>query len=166
VPDRRSRARAAPQAAVTISTAGEADLVELVALMLAYCDFYDASPTEERLQALARTLIADPEREGVQLLARDDCERAVGFATLYWTWSTSRAAPVGTMNDLFVVPEARGRRVGERLLEACVARCAARRAVELQWQTAPSNKRAQALYDRVGGRREGWLSYSLEVADR
>jgi len=57
---------------------------------------------------LSRALLADPEREGLQLLARDDAGRAVGFATLYWTWQTLAAARVGVMNDLFVAPEARG----------------------------------------------------------
>jgi RimJ/RimL family protein N-acetyltransferase len=29
------------------------------------------------------------------------------------------------------------------------------------WQTARDNQRAQALYDRIGARREEWLDYSL-----
>lgn len=154
---------AGPYATVTISPAGEGDLGELLALMRAYCDFYEVSPSDERLLELSRKLIADPSREGVQLIARDGNGSALGFATLYWSWSTSRAAPLGTMNDLYVVPEARGRRVGERLIEACVKRCAEHGTAEMEWQTAPDNKPAQALYDRVGGRREAWLNYSLEV---
>src|SRR5258708_35070311 len=105
-------------AAVTVSLAGERDLGELLALMREYCDFYEVNPSDQRLLALARTLIADPRREGVQLIARDPAGGAVGFATLYWSFSTARAAPIGTMNDLFVVPRARGLRVGERLIEA------------------------------------------------
>ena len=33
----------------------------------------------------------------------------------------------------------------------------------LGWQTAKDNHRAQAVYERVGGRREEWLDYSLET---
>jgi len=33
----------------------------------------------------------------------------------------------------------------------------------LAWQTALDNTRAQAVYDRVGGRRSQWLDYSLDV---
>jgi ribosomal protein S18 acetylase RimI-like enzyme len=150
-------------AGVTVSLAGERDLGELLALMREYCDFYEVHPSDQRLLALARTLIADPLREGVQLIAREGGGEAVGFATLYWSFSTARAAPLGTMNDLFVVPRARGLRVGERLIEACLERCAAHGAEEMEWQTAPENRPAQALYDRIGGRREKWLSYSLEV---
>ncbi|HXD53162.1 MAG TPA: GNAT family N-acetyltransferase [Solirubrobacteraceae bacterium] len=150
-------------AAVTIAPAGEADLAELLVLMRGYCDFYEVEPADEDLLALCRTLIADPARQGVQLIARGPGGEALGFATLYWSWSTSRAAPLGTMNDLFVIPQARGLRIGERLIEACVERCAEHGAREMEWQTAPDNARAQALYDRIGGRHEPWLCYSLPV---
>lgn len=159
-------ASAPAAAAVTVSLAGVEDLDELLVLMRGYCDFYAVSPSDQSLQALSRSLIADPQREGVQLIARDAAGRAQGFATLYWSWSTSRAAPLGTMNDLFVLPEARGLRIGERLIDACLHFCAEHGAAEMEWQTAPDNVRAQALYDRVGGRREDWLSYSLPVPDR
>ncbi len=142
---------------------GDGDLAELLVLMRAYCDFYEVSPSDERLLALARALLSDPASQGVQLIARGRDGDALGFATLYWSWSTSRAAPLGVMNDLFVVPAARGRRIGEALIEACLRRCAEHGAEEMEWQTAPGNVTAQALYDRIGGRREDWLSYSLPV---
>ena len=40
---------------------------------------------------MSRALIADPAREGMQLVARDEAARAIGFATIFWTWSTTRA---------------------------------------------------------------------------
>ena len=146
-----------------IARAGEGDLPELLALMRGYCDFYAVAPTDAALRALARVLIADPEREGVQLLGRDAAGAAGGFATLYWSWSTAAAARIGVMNDLFVAESARGRGLAEQLIAACMRECAARGAVALEWQTAPDNARAQAVYDRVDGRRERWLSYSLDV---
>jgi GNAT superfamily N-acetyltransferase len=146
-----------------IETVTEADLADLLPLMRAYCDFYGSSPADDALLAMSRALIADPEREGVQLLAREGGAggAAVGFATIFWTWSTNSAARVGTMNDLFVAPEARGRRVADALIRACVERCRQRGAVRLEWQTALDNHRAQAVYERVGGKRERWLDYSL-----
>ena len=112
---------------------------------------------------MSRALIADPEDEGVQLLARDPAGAAVGFATVFWTWSTLSASRTGVMNDLFVAPEARGRGVAEALIDACVARCGERGASRLTWQTAKDNGRAQAVYERVGARREEWLDYGLEA---
>ncbi len=141
----------------------DADLEALLPLMRAYCDFYEASPSDESLLALSRALVAYPEREGVQLLARDDEGRAVGFATIYWTWATTRAERIGVMNDLYVAPEGRGTGLAEVLIEACRAECAARGAGKLTWQTAPDNERAMKVYDRVGGTREQWVDYWLPV---
>jgi GNAT superfamily N-acetyltransferase len=148
-----------------IAPVTEADLPELLPLMRGYCDFYGSNPSDDALLAMSRTLIADPEREGVQLLARDDAGRAVAFATIFWTWSTNSAARVGTMNDLFVAAEARGSGAADALIEACVERCRERGAVRLEWQTALDNHRAQAVYERVGGKREQWLDYSLPASD-
>jgi GNAT superfamily N-acetyltransferase len=146
-------------------TTTEADLAELLPLMRGYCDFYNSNPSDDALLAMSRALIADPEREGLQLIARDDDGRAVGFATIFWTWSTNSAARLGTMNDLFVTEAARGTGAADALIRACVERCRERGAVRLEWQTALDNHRAQAVYDRLGGKREQWYDYSLPVSD-
>jgi GNAT superfamily N-acetyltransferase len=139
------------------------DLDELLALMRAYCDFYDAAPSDASLRELSRTLLADPDSAGVQLLATDADGRAIGFATIYWSYATTLAAPIGVMNDLFVAPSARGSGAAQALISACQAECARHGARRLTWQTAPDNKRAQTVYDRVGGRREQWIDYWLPV---
>jgi GNAT superfamily N-acetyltransferase len=140
----------------------EAHVTELLPLMRGYCDFYEVDPSDEALLALSRALIADPEREGVQLLARNEGQ-AVGFATIFWSWATTSAERIGVMNDLFVAPEARGTGVAQELIEACRAECAARGAGKLSWQTAPDNAAAMKLYDRVGATREQWVDYWLPV---
>lgn len=144
-----------------ISRVGSADVDELLPLVRAYCDFYEASPSDDDLIRLFGALIDDPEREGMQLIARDAGGAAVGFATIYWSWSTSDAARIGVMNDLFVAEAARGRGIAERLIAACRSECARRGARRLAWQTAPDNARAQAVYERVGGTRESWVDYWL-----
>jgi hypothetical protein len=93
---------------VQITVVGSADLQELLPLLRAYCDFYQVAPVDQALLELSQALLADPQREGLQLLARDDTGRAVGFATLLWTWQTLAAARVGVMNDLYVAAAARG----------------------------------------------------------
>jgi GNAT superfamily N-acetyltransferase len=148
---------------LTISSATNEDLGDLLALMRAYCDFYEVAPTDDALLALARALIADPDREGIQLIARDDGGAAIGFATIFWSWSTLRASRIGVMNDLFVAPAARGSGLAEALIEACVEECRARGAAALSWQTAKDNERAQRVYERIGATRAEWIDYSVST---
>jgi GNAT superfamily N-acetyltransferase len=147
-----------------ITTVAEADLLELLPLMRGYCDFYEVDPSDDDLLAMSRALIADSDREGTQLIARDEEGRASGFATIFWTWTTLSAARIGVMNDLFVTERARGTGVAEALIAACAERCREYGAVSLDWTTARDNHRAQRLYERVGAKRdERWVDNSLDV---
>ena len=141
-----------------------ADLPELLPLVRAYCDFYGVAPTDEELLTVSRALIADPDREGIQLIARGDGGEAVGFATVYWSWDTLIAARVGIMHDLFVIPPARGTGIADLLIEACVEECRRHGAAKLGWQTAPDNTRARHVYERVGATRDEWVDYWLSVS--
>jgi GNAT superfamily N-acetyltransferase len=147
----------------SIAPVESADLGDVFELMRAYCDFYEASPREESLLRLAHALLADPERAGVQLIARDERGAASGFASLFWSFDTLEGGEIGVMNDLFVIPRARGMGLGMRLIEACIERCSARGLLSMAWQTAPENAPAQRLYDRLGARREEAIVYSLAL---
>jgi GNAT superfamily N-acetyltransferase len=147
---------------LTIERVTETDLTELLPLMRAYCNFYEVAPSDDELLSLSRALLADPEHEGIQLLARDE-GRADGFATIFWSWATTSAERIGVMNDLFVAPEARGTGLAAALIESCRAECAARGVGKLTWQTAPDNAAAMKVYDRVGATREQWVDYWLPV---
>ena len=144
----------------TVST--EAEVERLLPLMRAYCDFYRVRPPDAALLSMSRSLIADPTREGVQLIATRG-DRDLGFATLFWSWETTTAGRVGVMNDLYVIAASRGRGVGSALIKACLERCRDHGAVRMIWQTAVDNLAAQAVYDHVGATRETWVDYWLET---
>ena len=146
-----------------IERVGVVDLPVLMPMMRAYCDFYEVDPRDDRLVALSRALIEDPS-EGEQLIARDDEGIPLGFATIYWTWQTLDAARIGVLNDLYTVPEARGKGVGRALIEHCRGLCRKRGAAKLYWETATDNETAQRLYDGIPGA-EGstWLIYEIDA---
>ena len=146
-----------------ISRVREEDLPDLLPLMAAYLDFYETSAEPTVLEELCRALLADPRHEGVQLLARGPDGSAAGFATVYWSWSTTRPGRLGIMNDLFVAPAARGTGLADALIAACRDLALEHGARTLTWMTAPDNHRAQAVYDRSGASASSWLEYELEV---
>jgi GNAT superfamily N-acetyltransferase len=147
---------------VSIEPVGHPDLDDLLPMLRAYCAFYERAPDDDALLELARSLIARPD-EGVQLIARSEAGEPLGFATVYWTWQTTTASRLGVMNDLFVVLEHRGHGVGEALIEACRRLAREHGAARLAWQTAPDNRTAQRLYERVGATREQWIDYWLDA---
>jgi GNAT superfamily N-acetyltransferase len=147
----------------TIGRVAASDLDDLLPLMRAYCDFYSVSPSDEDLLGMSRALIADPEHEGVQFIARGADGAAAGFASLFWTWDTTEGGRIAVMNDLYVDTGSRKGGVGTELIEACRAEARERGARRLRWQTALDNTCAQSVYDRLGGERAQWLDYSLPI---
>ena len=145
----------------TITLVTEDDLTDLLPLLRGYCDFYEVDPPDEQLLAMCRALIADPEREGLQLIARDADGTPHGFATVFWTWQTLDAGRIGVMNDLFVHPDARGTGLASALIEACADRTREHGGKVLAWETALDNVRAQTVYARVGATASRWLTYEL-----
>lgn len=138
------------------------DLDDLLPLVRAYCQFNGVQRSDESLLAISRALIADPDREGVQLLGRNAAGDAVGFATVVWTWATWAGGRVGIMGDLFVASPARRAGCGRALIEACRRECSRVGALGLMWTTAPDNTAARSLYESLGASSREWIDYWLD----
>jgi GNAT superfamily N-acetyltransferase len=129
--------------------------------MEGYFAFYqEPLPQAGKLEALLDTLERQPDR-GVQLVAEVD-GRLRGFATLYACLDTFLADRILVMNDLFVDPEFRNGGVGAALFEASLAYARQHDYARLDWVTAQDNRDAQRFYERHGGRRGPWVSYSAK----
>jgi GNAT superfamily N-acetyltransferase len=148
---------------MTVRKATVADLAALAPLLRGYTDFYESNPTDEGLEAMARDVIAAPEERAFLLVATGDDGEVVGFALNQWKWSSLRGARAVVMDDLFVAESARGAGHADALIEA-VAEVASRHGAPIvSWLTMPDNKRAHAVYDRVGGTAAALLEYELEL---
>jgi GNAT superfamily N-acetyltransferase len=137
------------------------EVEEMLPLIRAYCEFYETEPNDDGLRKMFETLISDPS-QGAVFIARD-AERAVGFATLDWKWSSLKAARIGYLEDLFVDPEARGGGIADALIQACADRCRELGLPAMEWLTAPDNHRAQKVYDRTGAESDTYVEYDLEL---
>jgi GNAT superfamily N-acetyltransferase len=146
-----------------IRDATESDLPALLPLLRAYCDFYEANPSDDGLEAMARAVIAAPEDQAFLLVAEDDPGEVIGFAACAWKWSSLRGARVVVLDDLFVDPAARGQGFADQLIAATAQVAARHGSPVVTWLTAPDNHRAQKVYDRVGGKSEPFLEYELEL---
>lgn len=146
---------------VRVEALSEADYEQVLPLIAGYQRFYRTEPDEDRNRAFFRRFLA-PSEDGLLLGAWKDGQ-LVGFATLYWTFSSTHAAEAALMNDLFVAEGVRGEGIGLALIEASVAAARERGMRHLEWFTALDNDRAQRLYEQTGAERSGWFSYEIEL---
>jgi GNAT superfamily N-acetyltransferase len=135
---------------------------ELVPLIAAYQRFYKvATIDDERNRSFFRRFLA-PSEDGLLLGARREGQ-LLGYACLYWHFSSLEATECVLMNDLFVAESARGQGVGRALIDASAEVARERSVPFVEWSTAPDNHTAQRLYDSTGADRSEWFSYELRV---
>jgi len=135
---------------------------ELLPLVAGYQRFYGAEPDLERNRRFFSRFL-DPSDEGLLLGAWLDGGLA-GFATLYWFFSSTKAAESVLMNDLFVREDIRGAGIGRALINRALDEARLRGAAHLEWFTAPDNQVAQRLYDSMTGAQPSmWRAYEIDV---
>jgi GNAT superfamily N-acetyltransferase len=134
----------------------------LLPMIAAYQRFYEVdSIDEERNRAFFSRFLA-PSDEGM-LLGAWRSEDLVGYACLYWHFTSLVPAETVLMNDLYVDGSSRGEGIGRALIEACTSVARERGAHRLEWATAPDNVTAQRLYDKTGAERSEWIEYELPL---
>jgi ribosomal protein S18 acetylase RimI-like enzyme len=147
-------------AQVTIRQPLLEDVLQLKELMIQYIvGFYKfRQPEDEQLYELIHVLLE--QQEGIQFVAESE-GKLVGFATLYFSYSTLRATKSAILNDLFVIEEFRGQGAAAKLFAACKGYAARNRYASMSWTTAKDNFRAQRFYEKMGGEQGDWLAYSI-----
>ena len=133
---------------ITIIQAGLEHLDQVTPLFDAYRRFYRKPADEAGARAFLRERLH--KRDSLLLFALDEVSVALGFTQLYPSFSSVRMQPLWILNDLFVVPEARGRGVGRGLMEAARKRAQAAGMVALALATEKNNTTAKALYESLG----------------
>jgi GNAT superfamily N-acetyltransferase len=148
-------------AELSIEPVSQAQLERLLPMIAAYQRFYGVEEVDEERNRTFFSRFIAPSNDGMLVGAWHD-EQPVGYACLYWSFTSLVPAETVLMNDLFVDPSARGQGVGRALIEASAAIARERGAHCLEWMTAPDNDTAQHLYDATGAERSTWIEYQLE----
>ncbi len=85
-----------------------------------------------------------------------------GYAFVFETYSTFKAKPKLYLEDIFVKPEFRSKKVGLALFRRCVAEAERRGCIRLEWSVLDWNDLAQQFYFRLGAKHQkGWYPFSL-----
>ncbi len=144
----------------TIRPVGAQDRAGWEALYKGYADFYRVEQTAEMRERVWSWLM-DPGHE-VEGLVAEAPQGLVGLAH-FRPFSRPIAASVGGfLDDLFVLPDMRGQRVADALIEAVAAEGRARGWSIIRWITAEDNYRARGVYDRLATR-TNWVTYDIRL---
>jgi len=148
----------------TIQTriAALADVDAVASLFDAYRQFYEQAPD----LPLATRFIFDriQRNESVIILAERADGSVLGFCQLYPTFCSVEAAPIYSLYDLFVRPDARRTGAAKLLLLAAHQHAATNGFARMDLTTAKTNLPAQALYHSLGWvRDEVFYAYNKRV---
>jgi len=92
--------------------------------------------------------------------------RAVGYAFVFETYSSFLALPTLFLEDLFVLPQYRSKRVGYSLFTAMVAEAHRRGCGRMEWAVLDWNQLAIDFYKRLGATHmKEWQLYRLARTD-
>jgi GNAT superfamily N-acetyltransferase len=147
-----------------IEPVSSAQLEALLPMIAAYQRFYEVPEEridDERNRDFFGRFVA-PSADGM-LLGAWRGEELLGYACLYWHFSSLIPGETVLMNDLYVDADHRGEGVGRALIEASAAIARERGAKRLEWVTEPENVTAQRLYDSTGASRSNWIEYDLDL---
>jgi GNAT superfamily N-acetyltransferase len=111
-------------------------------------------------EGIRRTLFKEP--RAAEVLFAYDAGTPVGFTLFYHNYSTFLAQRGLFLEDLFVIPEARGKGVGYILLSALADIALSRGCARMEWSVLRWNQLALDFYLRIGAvPLDGWATYRL-----
>lgn len=149
---------------IRIRPAGPGDGETIVALIRGLADYEKLTPPDDEA---AGRLIAElsAERPRFACVIAEIEGKPVGYAIFFETYSTFRAQPRLFLEDIFVVPDARGTGAGFALFSRVANEALKRGCGLLEWAVLDWNELAHNFYTKIGaGHDHQWLPYSLDEA--
>jgi len=134
---------------VELGTATREDLPQLVALLgVLFSQEAEFAPDDAKQTRALEKILSD-ESVGRIHVAREG-DRVVAMASLLYSISTAEGGLAATFEDLVVLPGYRGKGIGAALLQHVIAEARKQGVLRLTLLTDKQNKRAQALYRKLG----------------
>lgn len=131
---------------IHIRRASLSDVEQLTGLVEQYRSFYNQVPHSNTQKFLNDRLSMN---ESIVFVAEEG-DQLVGFAQCYPSFSTVALAEIWLLNDVFVHPDFRRRRIAEQLMAETEEAAKSAGAARIWLRTAHLNAPAQALYEGRG----------------
>ena len=135
------------------------DKEEWEALYRGYADFYKVEMNDKILKTVWEWI--HDKNHDVSGLAYEQDDKIIGIAHYRKMPSPLRGKYIGFLDDLFVDPDHRGKKIGESILSE-IKKISEKNNWELvRWITRKDNNRAKSLYDKVS-EKTSWDTYELK----
>lgn len=138
---------------ITISLATPADRHDVLHLLTQQFAEHDIHLGDQKLGYAIDGLLAEP-RRGRILVARID-GRIVGLAAMSYLWTLEHGAQTCWLDELYVEPDLRERKIGTQLLHAAYKRAEEDGCIAMDLEVDVEHSRAANLY-----RREGFIAHA------
>ena len=103
------------------------------------------------------------EKEQAEVIIAEENGEAVGFALFFHNYSTFLGRANLYLEDLFVIPEARGKGYGKKLLKKLTEIALDRGCKRVDWSCLDWNKSSIEFYKSIGAKAmDEWTVYRLE----
>ena len=136
----------------------EIDKTDWRVLFEGYADFYSVVMNEEIAERVWTWLI-DPSHVLEGLFTRDPNGLAIGFAHVRACPRPLGGHDIGFLDDMFVIPEARGSGAADAIFIALKDLAVTRGWSSIRWITQHFNERGRAFYDRYTGGPSDFIMY-------
>ena len=148
-----------------VRKAGAGDANALLSLIDALADYEKlARPDAGARERLVRDALGPSPRIEAYLAEVDGAP--VAYAIVFETYSSFLALPTLYLEDIFVLPAYRGRKVGLALFLAMAGLARERACGRMEWTVLHWNELAIDFYHRLGARHmEEWLLYRLTAEE-
>lgn len=134
---------------ITIRPIQPDDYAQWAELWRGYLTFYETTLPDEVYRSSFDRMLGDDPRDFSGMLALDG-DRPVGLVHYLFHRHGWKVEEVCYLQDLFTLPDMRGRGVGRALIEAVYDAADAYGAPSVYWMTQDFNASARILYDQVG----------------
>lgn len=138
-----------PGASVSLQLAGPGDLSVLLPLVRGYHDFEQVTMGEDERRRAVEPLLQEASTLGCIWLIRSAGATA-GYLALCFGYSIEFQGRDAFIDELYLVPAARGQGIGSAALGLVRVEAAARGIVALHLEVARDNDRARRLYQKWG----------------
>jgi GNAT superfamily N-acetyltransferase len=148
-------------AELRIQPAREQDVALLLRLIKALAEYERLSGEVVATEALVHDALFGPKPSVEAALAYAGTD-AVGFAVWFYNFSTFVGRPGLYLEDIFVLPEWRGRGIGLALMRHLAQLAVARGCGRMEWAVLDWNEPAIRFYRRIGAQpMSNWTVYRL-----